>query len=243
MFLPYETLVDLPYQDPPPTWNTKLSGITPVSSVGGKPAPTGHSYYKVMAGTTNDQFRVWCFKEKKACLPLNVIMVEVGGNRIAWYMQILTSSAQVTFGGTNAPICHGSGLSTTTLSDLVVEVEYVDYKGVLRTVNDRNELRAASGAFGLLGVVVSLTFQLDDMGVTDMMPLKVPMPLAIPPPKGYVVPAEVQKMIDEQGITSAAFEAAQQDFERRCQTDYYLEWFWFPYQDDCWVNTWSSKLS
>jgi hypothetical protein len=150
---------------------------------------------------------------------------------------------QVTFGGTNAPICHGSGLSTSTLSDLVVEVQYVDAKGVLRTVNDPVELRAASGAFGLLGVVIAVTLQLDDMGVTDMMPVKVPMPLAIPPPKGYPIPYEVQKIMDEYKITSDQLAEAQKTFEWRCNNDYYLEWFWFPYQDDCWVNTWSSELS
>ena len=147
---------------------------------------------------------------------------------------------EVTFGGTNAPICHGSGLSTTTLSDLVVEVEYVDAQGVVRTVNDPTELQAASGAFGLLGVVVSLTLQLDEMGVVDMTPVKVPMPLAIPPPKDYPLPLEVQKILEEKGITTEQLEVAQSEFEERCERDYYLEWFWFPYQQDAWVNTWSS---
>lgn len=107
-------------------------------------------------------------------------------------------------------------------------------------MNDTTELQAASGAFGLLGVVISLTLQLDEMGVTDMMPVKVPMPLAIPPPKDYPLPYEVQKMIKHKGITDAQLSDAQKDFERRCEHDYYLEWFWFPYQDDVWVNTWSS---
>lgn len=110
----------------------------------------------------------------------------------------------------------------------------------MQKVNDPSELRAASGAFGLLGVVVSLTLQLDEMGVVDMMPVKLPMPLAIPPPKNYPVPFEVQKIIEEKGITSAQLEEAQKDFEERCERDYYLEWFWFPYQKDVWVNTWSS---
>jgi len=224
MFLPYDTLVELPYEDPPPTFKTELAGITPVASVAGRSAPSGNGYYKVMAGTTNETFRQWCFANKKFCLPLNVIMVEV------------------TFGGTNAPICHGSGLSTTTLSDLVVEVEYVDANGVVQIVNDPTELLAASGAFGLLGVVVSITLKLDEMGVTNMMPVKVPMPLAIPPPKGYEIPYEVQKIIKDKGITDAQLKDAQKDFERRCEQDFYLEWFWFPYQDEIWVNTWSKRF-
>ena len=243
MFLPYDTLVDLPYQDPPPTFKTKLAGITAVPSVAGRSPPPRHSFYKVMAGTTNEQFRQWCFDDRKFCLPLNVIMVEVCSYHSSARprgVPTCTSFLQVTFGGTNAPICHGSGLSTTTLSDLVVEVEYVDANGVVQTVNDPTELLAASGAFGLLGVVVSITLQLDEMGVTNMMPVKLPLPLAIPPPKDYAIPYEVQKIIEDKKITVAQLADAQKEFERRCEQDYYLEWFWFPYQADIWVNTWSS---
>ncbi|GJE93853.1 FAD-binding domain-containing protein [Phanerochaete sordida] len=225
MFLPFDTLVTLPYQDPAASWVTELSGITPVASVAGRTAPSRHAFFRIMAGTTNEQFRKWCFAHKTHCLPFNVIMVEV------------------TFGGTNAPICHGSSLSSTTLSDLVVAVEYVDAHGELRVVDDPAELRAASGAFGLLGVVVALTLQLENMGVTDMMPVKVSMPLAIPPPPGFELPQEVRQMISKKKITEAQFAEAQKEFERRCETDYYLEWFWFPYQDDCWVNTWSKRYA
>ncbi|KAH6903835.1 hypothetical protein BKA70DRAFT_1110157 [Coprinopsis sp. MPI-PUGE-AT-0042] len=223
MFLPYDTLVDLPYKEPPSTWKTELSGIYPVASVNSITPPSGKAFYKIMAGTTNEQFRQWCFDNKTFCLPLNVIMVEV------------------TFGGTNAPICHGSGLTTTTLSDLVVEVQYVDAKGEVRTINDKAELLAASGAFGLLGVVVAVTLQLDTMGVTDMSPVKLPIPLAIPPPPDYPLPYEIAKLIKNKGITKEQLEQAQKDFEKRCETDYYLEWFWFPYQEEIWVNTWSKR--
>lgn len=146
----------------------------------------------------------------------------------------------MTFGGTNAPVCHGSGPSTTTLSDLVVEVIYVDAKGELQVVNKPEELVAASGAFGLLGVVVSITIQLDAMNVTDMMPIRCPLPLAIPPPANYPLPYEVQEMMEQQGITQKMMDYAREEFIDRCENDYYLEWFWFPYQNDVWVNTWSS---
>jgi hypothetical protein len=132
-------------------------------------------------------------------------------------------------------------LSTTTLSDLVVEVQYVDAKGEVRTINDKTELLAASGAFGLLGVVVAVTLQLDTMGVTDMSPVKLPIPLAIPPPADHPIPYEISQLMKKKNITKAQLEEAQKDFERRCETDYYLEWFWFPYQEDIWVNTWSSE--
>ena len=66
--------------------------------------------------------------------------------------------------------------------------------------------------------------------------------LAIPPHKDYAVPQEVQKMCESKGITDAMLEKAREDFVTRCENDYYLEWFWFPYQEDCWINTWSRKL-
>ena len=135
-------------------------------------------------------------------------------------------------------MCHGSGLQSTTLSDLVVEVEYVDAKGLVQTVNDPKELAAASGAFGLLGVVISITLHLDAMNVTDMMPCKRPLPLAIPPPEDYPIPNEVKQMMT--GITKQQLADARKEFIQRCENDYYLEWFWFPYQNDVWVNTWSS---
>lgn len=37
----------------------------------------GQYLAKIAAGTTNDQFREWCFKNKTVALPLNVIMVSV----------------------------------------------------------------------------------------------------------------------------------------------------------------------
>ena len=72
---------------------------------------------KVGAGTTNEQFREWSFKQKEWCMPMNVIMVEI------------------TFGGSNAPICHGAGLKHSSLSDLVVSMDYVDANGVLQTID------------------------------------------------------------------------------------------------------------
>ena len=108
---------------------------------------------------------------------------------------------------------------------------------------DPDELRAASGSFGLLGVVVSLTLRLDAMGVAELVPVHIPLPLAIPPPKGYTVPKQVATMIEKAKITEAQFEKARDDFIQRCEEDYYLEWFWFRYQESAWVNTWKSACS
>lgn len=225
MFQPLGSLTQLPYVPPGPEWKSQMQGVSIVPSVAGRLPSEGHGFVKIMAGTTNDYFRQWCFQNRTLCIPFNVIMVEV------------------TFGGTNAPICHGAGLSSSTLSDLVVEVSYVDAHGEVQTVNDEKELRAASGCFGLLGVVVSVTLQLDKMAKAELEPVKQHYALAIPPPKGYPIPKEVKEEIDEMGFTEKDFEHAREEFVRRCEEDYYVEWFWFPYQRYVWTNTWKSAFS
>jgi len=220
IFLPLETLTQLPYPGVPSHFKSELMGITEVSDVAGRKPSPGHAFFRVMAGTTNDQLRERCFQHKDYCIPFNVIMVEV------------------TMGGTNAPICHGSGLTSHTLSDLVQEVVYVDAKGDLQTVNDPNELRIASGCFGQLGIVISLTLQLNQMEVAELVPVKLPVVLAIPPPDNYPVPKELQDMLNKY---KGQLDAARKEFIQRCEEDYYLEWFWFPYQGDVWVNTWKKR--
>ena len=81
MLLPFDTLTKTPYREPDPSWRSELTGmkaIKLIDTVAGQPPPSGHAFCKVMAGVTNDQFREWCFTNKTVCIPLNVIMVEVG---------------------------------------------------------------------------------------------------------------------------------------------------------------------
>ena len=130
-------------------------------------------------------------------------------------------------------------MATRTLSDIAVEICYVDAKGELQCVTDAEELRVASGCFGLLGVVVSMTLQLDVMEVAQMRPYRSSVFLTIPPPEGYQVPEALKEAYAK--CTKEQLEKAKQEFMERCEKDYYLEWFWFPYQDECWVNTWQSE--
>jgi FAD/FMN-containing dehydrogenase len=173
---------------------------------------------RIGAKTTNEQFRSWTQREGGGAwtVPLNVIMVEI------------------TWGGSNAPICHGAGRRHRTLSDLVAAIEFVNANGELQVVDDPDQLRAAAGCFGLLGVVTSITLKLDPMSYAVMRPEKPRIALAIPPPRGLRVP----RGIDMQGITEADMDRAFDDFVHRCENDYYAEWFWFPYRQSCWVNTW-----
>lgn len=44
-----------------------------------------------------------------------------------------------------------------------------------------------------------------------------------------------------EGISEQDLERAWTAFVDRCENDYYAEWFWFPYQAQCWVNTWKNN--
>lgn len=89
---------------------------------------------------------------------------------------------EMTVGGTNGPICHGAGRQHPTLSDLVRKVEYVDCHGILLTVEDPAQLKAASGCFGLMRVITHLTLEFEPMSYVLMNPQKIPVVHAVPPP-------------------------------------------------------------
>jgi hypothetical protein len=147
---------------------------------------------------------------------------------------------EITMGGSNGPICHGAGFDTKTLSDLVVEFHYIDPNGNKKSISDPDQLKAASGCFGLLGICTAVTLRLDAMSKVVMNPAKINLPLAIPPPVNYKIPAELEYLMD--GVTPQQLEQARKDFVQTCKDDY-LEWFWFPTTKKVWVNTWKSKRS
>lgn len=219
-FLPLDVVNNLPALEPPIDPENQLQGIRIVGTI--DEDGTTKALCKVGAATTNEQFRRWCLDENggqwKWTVPLNVIMVEI------------------TWGGSNSPICHGAGLRNQTLSDLVTEIEFVNAKGELQTVNSPQQIRAAAGCFGLLGVVTSLTLKLDPMSYAVMQPVKPRLALTIPPPEDFDIPAD----IDMSGISDQDLKDAWMNFVERCENDYYSEWFWFPYHNKCWVNTWNN---
>lgn len=214
--LPLNIATELPARHPPIDPDNELQGITVVGTVteGG----VTKALCRIGAGTTNEQFRQWSAAGLEWTVPLNVIMVEI------------------TWGGSNAPICHGAGWRTQTLSDLVAEVEFVNARGELQTVNDPDQLKAAAGCFGLLGIVTAVTLKLDPMTYASLQPAKKPVVLTIPPPAGVQVPAPIALA----GVTQQQLDAAWADFVSSCENDYYAEWFWFPYQTECWINTWKN---
>ena len=218
--LPLDVVEDLPASEPPITTGDSLQGIAIVGTVVEKGATK--ALCRIGAATTNEQFRQWCLDNAGGkgswTVPLNVIMVEI------------------TWGGSNAPICHGAGRRHQTLSDLVTAVEFVNANGLVQIVTDPVQLRAAAGAFGLLGIVTAITLKLDPMSYANMTPMKQPVPLTVPPPTGYQVPPEV----DMAAATPQRLAAAHQAFTKSCASNYYSEWFWFGFQPECWINTWDN---
>ena len=144
-----------------------------------------------------------------------------------------------------------------TISDYVRCVEYVDVNGELRSVSKPEQLRAAAGCFGLLGIVTHITFELDyfeQMTYAELKPLKQPVAEAIPPIDKNAIPlalrtkpqkaAKGRKAIkgwDE--ITEKDLEDWKDSFAEKAANDYYSEWFWFTYQHRVWVNCWNTTTN
>lgn len=119
-------------------------------------------------------------------------------------------------------------------------VDYVDANGDHRLVSNPEQLKAAAGCFGLLGVVTHITFELDAMTYAVMEPRKIDIGLAIPPLHKEEIPPALRQPWYENGDTDAILDEARREFERRAADDYFSEWFWFTYQLKAWVNTWNT---
>jgi hypothetical protein len=215
--IPNSTALSWWFKDP-------ITELSSISFVGTTPTRGSSGLVRVGCATTNEQFRLWCLEQNLVTLPLNVIMVEI------------------TLGGSNAPICHGAGRKHPTLSDLVRRIEYVDCNGELRSIDskDKEFILAASGCFGLIGVVTHITLELEPISYAVMKPVKKSLIDAIPPPKDYYdrLPPALANILRSR--TEEQMAEAQADFEKRAANDYYAEWFWFPFNDNVWVNTWNT---
>ncbi|KAF4952796.1 hypothetical protein FSARC_12567 [Fusarium sarcochroum] len=207
----------LPLPESPPTELQKIDFAS------GKPRIAGNKLVRVGCATTNERLRRWCIEQGTVTIPLNIIMVEI------------------TLGGSNAPICHGAGRQNMTLSDLVRKIEYVDANGRVQSVEKPEHLRAASGCFGLMGVVTHITMEFPPMSYAELAPKKMPVIRAVPPPPGLAekdIPPALFKYWKP--LSTVEKQKYQEDFEKRATNDYYSEWFWFPYSDYSWVNTWNA---
>ena len=120
-------------------------------------------------------------------------------------------------------------------------IEYVDVNGEWQKVDMSTPdlLKAAAGCFGLIGVVTHITYECDPIATAVMRPVKMDVIRAIPPPPGMKDSEIPEALRPVNPLTEEEKAKAQQEFERRANSDYYAEWFWFPYSNQVWVNTWS----
>ena len=218
--LPLKVTDKLPAPIPELDPDNDLMGIEIVGEIQ-EPGGVTKGLCKIGAATTNQMFRDWA-KAGQYTVPINVIMSE-----ISW-------------GGSNAPICHGAGLRHQTLSDLVHEIELVNARGELQVINDTEVIKAAAGCFGLLGIVVSLTLKVNKMTYAVCYGQKIPMELMIPPLNQEIVPDEVRML---EYTTPLMLEQGKANFEVRAKNAFYSEWFWFVGQKEGWQNCWDTDDS
>jgi hypothetical protein len=161
---------------------------------------------KIGSATTNEQFREWIVGNSLDegndtwkswwTLPLNVIMVEI------------------TFGGSNGPVCHRAGKHSTTLSDLSTSIEFVNCNGELQTINDSVQLKSVSDCFRMMGIVTSNTMKLDPLTFAQMVPEKKHVALSILPPVVFDVPRKFR-------LFASCFMMGNQSTQCRIMKDYY----------------------
>lgn len=162
----------------------------------------------------------------------------------AWTLPLNVIMSEISFAGSNATMCHGAGINNKTLSDLVTEMEFVNVKGELQTISDKEQLKAAAGCFGLLGIVTSITVELDEMTYANLKTNeKKLITLTIPPPNS-TVSQQLKDNLSKENILALSdpsrLAEARLDFIKQCENSYYAEWFWFPLQDRGWVNCWNN---
>jgi len=106
-----------------------------------------------------------------------------------WTLPSNTIMQYMTLGGVMMGTSHGGGIGHRTMADILLEVEYVDAQGNLVTLTDPEDLHVFGGSMGMLGILTSLTYKLDEMTYARFWPQHVPGGLpALMPPVGQPVP-------------------------------------------------------
>ncbi len=112
---------------------------------------------KIGAGVSNDQLRRWSIRNGYQ-YKSNVIMVEVN-----------------VCGGLGT-CSHGAGKDTQTLADYVYEIEFIDYNGNRQILSKKDQdpqlIRSAASALGLLGLIIFVTMEFDDLQIVRLEPRK-----------------------------------------------------------------------
>eukprot|EP00040_Diaphanoeca_grandis_P010113 m.51793 g.51793 ORF g.51793 m.51793 type:complete len:587 (+) comp21501_c0_seq1:293-2053(+) len=170
---------------------------------------------------------------------LNWFKSPTGGNG-AWTIPIDVILVEVSSGGTFGAICHGTGVGSKTLADLITKLEFVNANGDLQVVDSSNEaqLKAVAGCFGLVGVTTHMTIPLDAMTLAEFHPQQVSMFEACPPMQMSDVPPQIQQYAKEY---ESKFAENGEKFGQAVMNSYYNEYFWSPLQKDVLVNNWKTN--
>lgn len=124
---------------------------------------------KIGAGVSNDQMRRWCIQNRYQ-YKSNVIMVEVN-----------------VCGGLGT-CSHGAGIDTQTLADYINEIEFIDYTGQRRIISKEKHpllIKSAASALGLLGLVIFITMEMEELQIIQTLPRKDYKDFVIPWPKNH----------------------------------------------------------
>merc|ERR1711915_1134827 len=140
-----------------------------------------------------------------------------------WTMPANTIMHYMTIGGVALGTCHGGGIGHQTIADRIIEMEIVDSNGELQVVNDPEMLKVMGGSMGMLGIVTSITYKLDEMSYARFWPQHIPGGLeSILPPAGYPLPEETLTLL----------------------TNYYSEAIQYPIHHGSpgilWMNSWDN---
>jgi len=112
-----------------------------------------------------------------------------------WTMPSNTIMHYMSIGGVAMGTCHGGGIGHKTIADRIIEMDYVDSEGELQTINDPELLKIAAGSMGLLGIVTSITYELDQMSYARYQPQHSDLASTLPPP-GKEISDETKKMFE-----------------------------------------------
>lgn len=124
---------------------------------------------KIGAGVSNEQMRIWSIKNNLQ-YKSNVIMVEVN------------------VCGAIGTCSHGAGINTQTLSDYIHEVEFIDHKGNRQIITKQEHpdlIESAASNLGLLGLMVFVTIEMEDLDIVEFEPRNTYKDYTIPYPKNY----------------------------------------------------------
>ncbi len=73
---------------------------------------------------------------------------------------------EINFVGALCTCSHGSGKDTQTLCDYVHEIEFIDSNGNRQTISKKEHpklIKSAAGSLGLLGIVIFVTVEMEDL--------------------------------------------------------------------------------